>query len=67
MAVINHQKQQMITERFDNTNEGMALLKKWLKEQKVKFDNDTLLVIENTGIYHRLLWKFFSENNCPFT
>jgi len=65
MAVVNFQKQQMITERFDNTNEGLALLKKWLKEQKVKFDNDTLLVIENTGIYHRLLWKFFSENNIP--
>ena len=65
MAVINFQKQQMITERFDNIIEGLALLKKWLKAHKVKFDNDTLLVIENTGIYHRLLWKFFSENNIP--
>lgn len=65
MAVINFQKQQMITERFDNTIEGLALLKKWLKTQKVKFDDDTLLVIENTGIYHRLLWNFFSENNIP--
>lgn len=65
MAVINFQKQQILTERFDNTKEGLVLLKKWLKAQKVKFDNDTLLVIENTGIYHRLLWKFFSENNIP--
>lgn len=65
MIVINFQKQPMITERFDNTNEGMALLKKWLQVQKVKFDDNTLLVIENTGIYHRLLWKFFSENNIP--
>lgn len=65
MAVINFQKQQMITERFDNTIEGLALLKKWLKAHQVKFDNDTLSVIENTGIYHRLLWKFFSENNIP--
>ena len=65
MVVINFQKQQMITERFDNTIEGLALLKNWLKAHKVKFDNDTLLVIENTGIYHRLLWKFFSENNIP--
>lgn len=65
MAVINFQKQQMITERFDNTIEGLTLLKNWLKSHKVKFDNDTLLVIENTGIYHRLLWKFFSENNIP--
>ena len=63
MTVINFQKQPMITERFDNTVAGLALLKKWLKAQKVKFDNDTLLVIENTGIYHRLLWQFFNENN----
>ena len=28
MAVINFQKQHMITERFDNTIEGLALLKK---------------------------------------
>jgi len=65
MQVLNFQKQQMITERFNNTINGLALLKKWLKVQKVTFDNDTLLVIENTGIYHRLLWKFFSENNIP--
>ena len=65
MPVVNYQKEPMITERFDNTMKGLALLKRWLKEQKVSFDNDTLLVIENTGIYHRLLWKFFSENNIP--
>lgn len=65
MQVLNFQKQQMVTERFDNTIEGLTLLKKWLKVQKVTFDNDTLLVIENTGIYHRMLWKFFSENNIP--
>lgn len=65
MAVLNFQKQPMITERFLNTNEGLALLKKWLIAQNVKFDADTLLVIENTGIYHRLLWKFFSDNNIP--
>src|SRR6185312_14348740 len=50
---------------FNNSNEGLVLLKNWLKAQKVTFDTDTLLVIENTGIYHRLLWKFFSENNIP--
>ena len=65
MPVVNYQKEPMITERFDNTMKGLALLKRWLKEQKVSFNNDTLLVIENTGIYHRLLWKFFSENNIP--
>ncbi len=65
MAVVNFQKQLMITERFDNTTDGLILLKKWLKAHQVKFNNDTLLVIENTGIYHRLLWKFFGENEIP--
>jgi transposase len=65
MSVVDFQKQQMTTERFDNTIEGLALLKKWLKNSEVTFDNKTLLVIENTGIYHRLLWQFFSENDIP--
>jgi transposase len=65
MQVLNFQKQQMVTERFNNTIEGLAHKKKWLKAKKVTFDNHTLLVIENTGIYHRLLWKFFSQNNIP--
>lgn len=65
LPVINYQKQEMVTERFENTLKGLSLLKKWLKIHKVKFDNSTLVVIENTGIYHRLLWKFFNENNIP--
>lgn len=63
MAIVNYQKQAMITERFDNTRKGLSLFKKWLKVHGVKFDDSTLVVIENTGIYHRLLWQFFSENN----
>lgn len=65
MTVVNFQKQPMITECFDNTIKGLAALKKWLKGHKVTFNKDTLLVIENTGIYHRLLWQFFSENEIP--
>ena len=65
MPVLNYQKQPMITECFDNTIEGLALLKKWLKVHGVKFNNNTLLVVENTGIYHRLLWQFFNENEIP--
>lgn len=65
MPVVDFQKQAMITEHFDNTFEGLSLLKKWLIRYKVIFDDRTLLVIENTGIYHRILWKFFSENNIP--
>jgi len=64
-AVINHQKQPVITKRFDNTAAGIKALHKWLKEQGVSFDENTLLVIENTGLYHRLIWRFCSDNNLP--
>jgi len=65
MAVINHEKQAIETAHFDNTHAGMKAFDKWLKKNKVSFDVNTLLVIENTGIYHRLLWSFCSNKNLP--
>ena len=61
LAVIDYQKQAIETDRFDNTSSGIKTFEKWLKAHKVSFDENTLLVIENTGIYHRLLWSFCSE------
>jgi transposase len=58
-------KTEMLTERFDNTIEGLKLWHKWLKKHPVSFNNQSLLVIENTGIYHRLLWSFCSTHNLP--
>jgi transposase len=55
----------MITERFDNSNDGIKLFKSWLKNNAVTCDENTLLVIENTGIYHRLIWSFCSKHNLP--
>lgn len=63
MKVINYEKQPLCTEKFDNTKRGLLLFRKWLKVHQVSFDSNTLCVIENTGIYHRLIWKFFSDNN----
>lgn len=65
LIVINFQKQELVTDRFDNTESGLALMKKWLQKHNVTFDSNSFLVIENTGVYHRLIWKFFSENNLP--
>lgn len=65
MAVIDHQKQPMQTKRFDNTTDGMKQLNKWLKLQTVSFDEHSLLVIENTGVYHRLIWEYCSTHNLP--
>ena len=65
MKVINHQKQDVLTHRFANTLTGIKAFHTWLREQQVTFSEHTLLVIENTGIYHRLIWQFCSAHNLP--
>lgn len=65
LSVINYAKQPIITERFDNTTAGMNAFKAWLKNAGVTLDNNSLLVIENTGVYHRLLWSFCSKHHLP--
>ena len=65
LPVVDHQKREMVCERFDNINEGIKSFGQWLKKYKVGFNENTLLVIENTGIYHRLLWSFCSKKKLP--
>ena len=65
MPCTDHQKQPMQCERFDNTADGIKLFDKWLSRQSVCFDERTLLVIENTGVYHRLIWHYCSTHNLP--
>ena len=63
LVVLNHVKQPILTDRFDNTITGMKDFKAWLKSKAVSYDENSLLVIENTGVYHRLIWRFCSTNN----
>jgi len=63
MPVINHQKQAIQSAHFENSEIGLKSFQKWLKSHKVSFDKNTVLVIENTGIYHRLLWAFCNKIN----
>lgn len=65
MVVINHQRQELKSERFLNTEPGLKSFRKWLLKAGVSLDTSTIIVIENTGIYHRLLWKFCGQNNIP--
>lgn len=65
LVVTDHQKEQVITMRFDNDAAGIKTLHRWLKKQQVSFDNNTLVVIENTGIYHRYIWSYCSRVNLP--
>lgn len=61
MMVIDGVKREMITQRFENNHPGLKLLTKWLKAQGALFDKSTLVVIENTGVYHRLIWEYCTE------
>ncbi len=65
LTVTNHQKGQVITQCFDNDAAGIKALHQWLKKQQVSFDSNTLVVIENTGIYHRHIWSYCSKVNLP--
>ena len=51
-------KSGMISKRFDNNAAGLKKLTQWLKLHKVPFDDTTLVVIENTGVYHRMIWEY---------
>jgi len=52
-----------VWKQFNNTVQGLQQMKKWLAEIQVPLSEQTIVVIENTGIYHRLLWQFFSSLN----
>jgi len=65
LVVIDHAKQPLLTERFDNNAPGIKAFRTWLKLQQVSYDSNSLLVIENTGVYHRLIWSFCSKHNLP--
>lgn len=49
----------MLTAYFDNTA-GLCSFDKWLKEHRVVLAG-TLLVMENTGVYHRPLWAWCTD------
>jgi transposase len=65
IVVLKGQKQPVVTGKFDNNNIGLESFKVWLDEHNVTFDANSLLVIENTGIYHRLIWNFCSTHLLP--
>jgi transposase len=65
LVVTDNEKQPILTARFDNDGQGLMLMGKWLAHHQVSMDGNSLLVIENTGVYHRLLWEYCSVHNLP--
>ncbi len=52
---------QPVWKQFANTPAGLKQMQQWLADMHVPLSKETVIVIENTGIYHRLLWQFFSS------
>lgn len=49
-----------------NTPEGLKELRRWLKQQGVCFDETTKVVMENTGMYHRLLMNWVKKSGLHY-
>lgn len=56
-------KGDMVSEKFDNSLSGLTSMTGWLKRHKVPLDERTFVVIENTGVYRRLIWQYCTEKN----
>lgn len=51
---------------IDNTPEGLKELRCWLKQQGVGFNETTKVVMENTGMYHRLLVSWVKKSGLHY-
>ncbi|RPD43372.1 IS110 family transposase [Paracnuella aquatica] len=51
--------------RIDNSKKGFALLHKWLLKASVQLGGQALMVIENTGVYHRALMRWCHAAGLP--
>jgi len=66
LIVVNKgQKQPIVSNKFNNDAPGLLSFKAWLDDHQVTFNANSLLVIENTGIYHRLIWNFCTTHLLP--
>lgn len=50
---------------FTNSEKGFYEMQRWLQSNQVPLNGETLFVIENTGLYHRLLVKFCNKHQLP--
>lgn len=61
--------QDLLCERFENNAKGIKTFDKWLTTQGVdaSLRPQLLVVMENTGIYHRRLWQYCCQENLHAT
>lgn len=62
ITVHHQEKTQPCWKVFDNNEPGLSAMKNWLQKNQVGFNDHTLFVIENTGLYHRRLVNFCNKH-----
>lgn len=50
LIVYGNSKQEIPQQRFTNDTAGLQLFEQWLKRNGVIYDDNSLVIIENTGI-----------------
>lgn len=57
VVILDSNKQTKVHNQFDNNYKGLVALRKWLKSQGATC-TDTLVCLENTGMYGKLIIKY---------
>lgn len=65
IIVENYSKGDPLLMRFENTTQGVKSMGKWLHSYGMADPSCALIVMENTGIYHRVLWNWCASVSMP--
>jgi transposase len=66
VLVVGHLRYVRGSVTIGNTWEGLKELRRWLKQQGVCFNETTKVVMENTGMYHRLLLNWLKKSGLHY-
>jgi transposase len=66
VLVIGHLRYARGSVTIGNTPQGLKELRRWLKQQGVCFNETTKVVMENTGMYHRLLVSWVKKSGLHY-
>lgn len=67
ISCTNKEFSSVVWKQFANNPEGLLLFKQWLHQHHIPFTEQTIVVVENTGMYHRLLWQFCYKEQLPLS
>lgn len=63
-VIVDYKKEKIYQAEFSKDKKGMGALLKWLKGLGAMFDNETLVCMEHTGIYSRVMVEWLTTYSC---